>query len=197
MKLKVPYFEQNKLNNCGANSLKMVLSYFNKDYDISELEEMCEIKQGKGLNSASITLAVRKAGFNCDFYSSSMSVNPDNYNLDFYKKYSEEIESVNEIIKRTIELGVNQFEKTINLEKITSLINEKSVPIILLDWSVINNNNKGYQGHFVPIVGFDEKFIYVHTGQDNQKGFPIEIEVFEKARKAKGTDEDFIVVYTN
>ena len=97
--------------------------------------------------------------------------------------------------ERSKKLGVRQFEKTINLEKNIEMNNENSVPNILLDWSVVDNKSKKYIGQFVPIVGFDDKNIYVHTGHENNKYFPIEKNVFEKTRKSKGTDEDLIVAY--
>ena len=53
------------------------------------------------------------------------------------------------------------------------------------------------QGHFVPIVGYDEKNIYVHNqGLTNPtENLSIPRELFEQARKAKGTDEDIIFIY--
>ena len=127
-------------------------------------------------------------------YSLVMGVNSENYELDYYKKYSEEINQISEICKKSKELGVNQFEKSIDLEDIFKLVNKNSVPIILLDWSILDDSLNGYNGHFVPVVGFDDEYVYVHTGHKNQEYFPISKELFDKARKSKGTDEDLIVV---
>ena len=65
--------------------------------------------------------------------------------------------------------------------------------IKITEWA----REKGYQGHFVPVVGYDKKNVYVHNhGLNNPLSFlPIKKEIFEEARKAKGTDEDIIVVH--
>ena len=49
----------------------------------------------------------------------------------------------------------------------------------------------------MPIVGYDEKNVYVHTSERNEtkKFKPINKKVFDKSRKAAGTDEDILVVY--
>lgn len=77
-------------------------------------------------------------------------------------------------------------------------ISDKCVPIILLDWNVITNGKYGsYNGHFVPIVGFDKEFIYVHqqSGDTAKPYFKIKNEIFEKARKSNGTDEEIIFIF--
>ena len=194
MRLKVPYFEQENDNDCGPNALKMVLSYFEKEYSISELTKFCELKEGKGLGSSGICLAVRKTNFNCEFYSLNLEVNLDNYELDFYKKYSDDIDFINSISKKARELGTEMFEKSLSLEEIISKISENCVPIVLLNWSEIDNKSDKYRGHFVPIVGYDKENIYVHTGHNFQENFGISHGIFEKARKSQGTDEDIIFI---
>ena len=69
--------------------------------------------------------------------------------------------------------------------------------MILLDWNVIKGcPEKGYQGHFVPITGYDENNVYVHNhGMLNPSPyFTIPREVFDEARKSKGTDEDVLFI---
>ena len=84
------------------------------------------------------------------------------------------------------------------LEELLKNVSIDSIPIILLDWNVVKGTKeKGYQGHFVPIVGYDDDNVYVHDhGLNNPRSFlQIKREIFEEARKAEGTDEDIIVIY--
>ena len=106
------------------------------------------------------------------------------------------IKNVKKIVQRARKLGVKLYEKSISLNKILDQVTEESVPIILLDWNVVAER-EGYQGHFVPIVGYDKENVYVHNQgiKSSEKFFAIKRDLFEKARKAKGTDEDIVVVY--
>lgn len=84
------------------------------------------------------------------------------------------------------------------MEKILSKTSENCIPIILLDWNIVRNKReKSYQGHFVPIVGYGPRNIYVHNhGLKNPRAFrSIPKKTFEKARKSQGTDEDILFVY--
>ena len=68
----------------------------------------------------------------------------------------------------------------------------------ILDWNtVLGETEKGYQGHFVPVVGYDIENVYVHNhGFKNPTAFlAIPREVFENARKVRGTDEDIAIIY--
>ncbi len=201
MKINVPFFKQTTGVNCGPASLKMVLDYFGKVKPIEEIELLTKSKEGKGVSTIQLATVAAKLGLRVDFYSKHLTLYEENLKLDFYKKYSETDFNLSK--KRLDEArkgGVNLFEKGISLEKILFLINEKSVPIVLLDWNIVSGvTEKGYQGHFVPMVGYDEENIYVHNPglKSNEEFMKISKEVFEKARKAKGTDEDFLVIYKN
>lgn len=54
-------------------------------------------------------------------------------------------------------------------------------------------------GHYVPLVGYDNKFAYVNNsaGRNGKRFQSIDKNMFEKARKAKGTDEDILIIYKN
>ena len=50
MKLNVPFFKQTSSLNCGPTCLKMVFAYFGNDIPIEKVEEITDIKDGKGIN---------------------------------------------------------------------------------------------------------------------------------------------------
>ncbi len=199
MKLRVPFYKQTTDLNCGPSALKMVFSYFGKNFDIKTLEEKSGIKEGKGISTIQIATASALLGFKTELYSKYLSFNPENLKLDFYKKYSDsEMQQSEKLIKEAKYAGVKLYEKTLSLEKILKFVTKDSIPIILLDWNIVKDKgDKSYQGHFVPIVGYDENNIYVHNhGLDNPRKFLIiNKRIFDKARKAKGTDEDLLVIY--
>jgi len=201
MRLVVPFFKQTTLFNCGPAALKMVLSYFGKKVDIKELENKSKVKEGKAFFTIQIALASVLLGFKTEFYSKNISLNEENLELDFYKKYTGETsESLDIINFEAKKEGVKIEERSFSINEFLNFLTEKSIPIVLLDWNVVANREKrGYQGHFVPVIGYDKKNVYVHNqGFNNpQKFVKIPKEVFDKARKARGTDEDFLVIYKN
>ena len=116
--------------------------------------------------------------------------------MDFYKKYSEDFNDTEKIVGESKEEGVVIHEKSISLEEILGFVTKKSIPIILLDWNIVKNKEeKGYQGHFVPIVGYDKDNVYVHNQGSFEKFLKIDKNIFDKARKTKGTDEDLAIIF--
>jgi len=197
MRLNVPFYKQTTDLNCGSAALKMILAYLGKDFNIEELEEKTGIKPGKGVYTIQLANAAKSFGFEVDYYTKNLGFNEEHLKHEFYQKYSEmDLEQSNRFTLEAKKLGVNLNERTISLEEISRRITENSVPLILLDWNIVKNK-KGYQGHFVPIVGYDNENIYVHNPGPNDEGesFPIPKEIFEKARKADGTDEDVAIIY--
>ncbi len=199
MKLNVPFYKQTTSLNCGSSALRMVLAYLDKDLGLEILEEKIGVKEGKGVSTIRLAIASASLGYKTDFYSKHVLFNENNINLDYYKQYGEMNLRESEIlIKKAKEEGVNIQEKSLSLEELLKMVKEKSVPIILLDWNmVLGKKEEGYQGHFVPIVGYDNENVYVHNhGFNNtQKFFSINKLIFDKARRAKGTDEDIVVIY--
>ena len=81
---------------------------------------------------------------------------------------------------------------------VLGFVNKDSIPIILINWNTIKDKKeKGYQGHFVPVVGYDKQNVYIHNHglNDAEKFMPVPKKTFDEARKAEGTDEDVVIVY--
>ena len=196
MKLNVPFYKQSSIADCGPTALRMVLSYYGKNPSINNIKEKCEIKKDKGISTIQIAIAAAKFGYKSSLYTTSLGFKEDNMELEFYKKYADPnlIKETRTLINNAKDLGVELNEISLSLREIKSLVNKNSLPIILLDWAVVLGK-KNYLGHFVPIVGFDEEGIYVHNqGIKAKKFLHINSRIFNKARRAKGTDEDFLVI---
>jgi len=200
MKLNIPFYKQKRKNECGPVALQMVLSYFGKSYSRKKLSSLIDseksgITWGIGLAKTSAQL-----GFKTEFYSTSLGFNSKNYELEFYKKNSDKVtitkRKISRLYKEALKFGAEIHEKSLSLKKILTKINNNCVSIVLLDWSRIKGTDK-FQGHFVPIVGYDKKNVYVHNqGRKNPTPYlRIKRRIFEKARKSKGTDQDIIFIY--
>lgn len=199
MRLEIPFYKQKTDLDCGPTALKMVLDYFGKKEDIHTLKEKTGIKEGKSIYTIQIATAAASSGYRTDFYSKHILFNEDNLEHEFYQKYNDmDFEQSKRWVEYAKEAGVNVQERTLTLEEILEFVTKDSVPIILLDFNIVRaRKEKGYQGHFVPIAGFDEQNVYIHNHglKETQEFMPVSRKTFDEARKAEGTDEDIVVVY--
>ena len=199
MKLEIPFFKQTSALDCGPSALRMFLSYLGKDEGIKVLEARTGIKEGKGISTIQIATAAASSGFRTDFYSKHILFNEQHLKLDFYKKYSDmDLNQSKKLVEEAKASGVNVRERTLSLEELLRFVKRDSVPIVLIDWNTIKDKKeKGYQGHFGPVVGYDEQNIYIHNHglNDTQEFMPVPKKTFDEARKAEGTDEDIVIVY--
>ena len=199
MRLEIPFYKQTSLLNCGPTTLRMVLAYFGKYVEVEVLEARTGIKEGKGISTIQIATAAASSGYRTDFYSKHILFNEENLKHEFYQKYGDmHLEQSKKLVEDAKVAGVNIQERTLSLEKLLGFVTKDSVPIILLDWNIVKERKeKGYQGHFVPIVGYDEKNIYIHNHglNDTQELMSVSRKTLDEARKAEGTDEDVVIVY--
>lgn len=198
MKLSVPFSLQTTPLNCGPVALQMILSYFGDKTDLKIIEEKTGIEEGRGISTIQIAIASASLGYKTHYFSKHIGFNPEHLKHEFYKKYSNLSKERSERFNREAQnAGVKINEKVVSLNELLNLLTKDSIPIVLLDWNIVKNQKeKGYQGHFVPIVGYDSKNVIVHNhGLNNPKEFlAIERSLFDSARKAEGTDEDFLVI---
>ena len=197
MRLDVPFYPQTTEMNCGPYALKMVLAFFGEEISIQILEQRTGIKEAKGVMTIQIATAAALSGYRTEFYSKQLSLNPEHLNLEFYQKHQDLTLDSEKLIHDALQAGVKLEERILSIEKVISHVNEKSIPIVLLDWNIIKGIRGKYHGHFVPIVGYDDTNVYVHNhGLKNPTAFfSIPKELFDEARKAQGTDEDILIVY--
>ena len=198
MKFAIPYFKQTTKTNCGPTALRMALSYFKEDPGIKILEEKTELKKGKGLLTIKMAMTAKLYGYKVEFDTLHLTLNPENLKLDFYKNFLDnDSETSKNNLEKARSMGIILNEKSLTLKEILDKINQNCLAIILLDWTIILDRQDGqFRGHFVPISGYDDEFIYVHSPdiEKENKFLPIKIKTFEKARKSQGTDEDILFI---
>jgi hypothetical protein len=177
----------------------MVLEYFGRKVNVADLRKAVNSETSGYTWTIGVAKAAAEFGFKTEFYTSYLGVNPENFDLELYKKEVSAQESakvlLGTIINSCKKYNVVMQQKTFHLNEILSKINQNCVAIVLLDWSVITNKSE-YQGHIVPIVGYDEKNVYVHQpGYPPSPFFAISRELFDKARLSKGTDQDVVFIH--
>jgi hypothetical protein len=199
MRLAIPFFRQTSKLNCGVAALRMVLAYFGKCYEAKVLEARIGIKEGKGISTIQIEIAAASLGYRADFYSKHILFRKENMKHEFYQKYRDiDLEKSKKLLEDAKSAGVNIQEKALSLKEILESVTKDSVPIVLIDRNVVKaRRENGYQGHFVPIVGFDEKNVYIHNSEldDSQEFVLVQKRTFDEARKAEGTDEDVVIIH--
>ena len=197
--IDIPFFPQKTNSDCGPTTLQMVLAYFGQFPSLEEIKKEMKLKNEIAVNTSQIAIASSSFGHETTLYTKSVLPNQEFKDEEFYKKFSEEyFNESSKYIEFAKNIGVQIIEKTLTHDELLNLLTKDSVLIILLDWNVIiDNRGVGYQGHFVPIIGFDDESVYVHDPGTSNPSPDVKIpkEIFEKARKAKGTDEDVVVVY--
>jgi hypothetical protein len=199
MKFNVPFYKQTTPFNCGTVALKMVFSFLGKDFPIEEIEEKSRIKPGKMVSTLHLAIAALDLGFKIKFFSKYGDVNQENLESEFYKTFAENdyLQVVRNLIKELQSKGAKVEIKSIELSELLSYITEDSLPIALIDWNIIKSRKeKGYYGHFVPVVGYDKENVYIHNHgfSDTQAFMPIKKQLFDESRKSDGTDEDILII---
>ena len=126
----------------------------------------------------------------------SSSFDSDQSGLEDLESWTGTEEKINRLMAECLELGVKLEEKSLTSEEVLSKLSQDCVAIVLLDWSKVKGEGS-FQGHFLPIVGYDDEYVYLHQPgpKDAMPNFKIEKKLFDEARISKGTDEDIVFIY--
>lgn len=194
VRFEVPYAPQENKTGCGIASLKMALEYLGISRTFEELEEVTEFNGG-GLTTTQIAYAASKANLDVKMYSMNLGFSEEVMDKDFYEENNYDRKKVEKWIDKVQKTDAERIEKTFDLQELLSLLNEDTIAVILLDWSIIENN-EGYQGHFVPITGYNKEEVLIHDPDNPEEGEhrAIDRETFENSRKSEGTFQDFVLI---
>ena len=201
MILNVPFIKQANPTDCGPTCLKMVLDFFDKENNIprEELSKMIEVQSTGATISVGIAKAAAELGYDVEFYTIEDESNDENFDLDFYKEYSDGLDKFNYLSKKLkkefIECGGRFYNKELSLNEVLNKMSDNYIPIVLFNWYDIKGKD-GFLGHFVPVIGYDEDNIIFHQAGlvDTEEAMKVDRKTFDKARKYNGTDQDIIFI---
>jgi len=192
----------------------MVLKYFGKN----EKGQLSGHFLALGLKTSiwTIDLAYLLTRFGVGMRMSTLTLGVDkNYaDVDFYSHLNEDDLRVNKMFREAQLAGVTVVQEGVTMDTITRHLESKRVIIILIDWkklgclhcsprrrSIFRNvveekGNRGYQGHFICLTGFDKgrNLIYFSNPAADHPVCICDAEDLDRARKSYGTDEDIIFV---
>ncbi|MBC5793283.1 MAG: peptidase C39 family protein [Nanohaloarchaea archaeon] len=191
MRLDVPFHRQESDYDCGPAALKMALDFFGDSKSMSEIKDLLEYSEGDAVFTVQLATAAEEIGHEVEFYTAE----PDNDHDDkeFHREHAVDKEN-GELYREAEDAGTELKFESISLEEIKKRLREGELPIVLVDWNILKDR-EGYQGHFLPFVGFESGKVLVHN-PDAEDGSYMEIEeeMFEEARKADGTDQDIALI---
>jgi len=206
MRLDIPFYPNTEDGNqCFQVAMQVVLKHFsNKEYSLSELDELTQRKPGKWTWTPQIVPVLHDLGLDIRFFSAT-SLEPYLEGKPFIHrhfgkdaevmlKYTDVDILVNSIKKL---LRYDLFEKRkLTFEEIEQHIIQGHVPLVIIDFNKLVEREGPYQGHFVVITGFDDEFVYYHeSGPHNPTpNRKVPKQNFINGLNANGTDNDVVIV---
>jgi hypothetical protein len=192
----VPFFPQPGTLDCGPNALRMALSFVDPSFNLSaeRLCELCGLKAGRAITTVELCLAVARLGYPCYFSSTSISFDESHMQLQFYQNFGDRdaIARTCEIAREAAALGATVVEQSVSVDEVLRRLGPTTAVVALLDMNVVRGvESSDYSGHFAPVVGCDDEHVYIHNGGAFTR---LTRSTFDAARRARGTDEDFLVI---
>lgn len=195
MKVNIPYYKQTKRLTCGPTSLRMVAAQFGKRVPPRKLKELVQQLESGMTFCEGIIVGAHKLGFAVKYFSTNLNM-PDRRIPFFKKAINKQAEKTFKILRKEIKKsGIEEQEQKLSLSKLLNKISKNTIPIITLNTKILDGK-EGFNGHFVPVTGYDKKYIYVHnSGKRNAMPFyKIEREIFEKAWESIGSNRNTIII---
>ncbi|XP_071946643.1 protein GUCD1-like isoform X2 [Antedon mediterranea] len=215
----VPLVLQEKDWDCGIACSKMVLQYLNaSSFEEDKFASVCK-QLGFDTSVWTIDIASIFNEYNIDHLMCTQTLGVDHtYETEaFYqnKSFSYEEKRINTLFKEAASLGMRIKKRSVDIGEIIKHLKAGNVIIILVDSNILEHHdselttnstneiirNEGtqnqYQGHFIVVCGYnlDNEFI-TYRDPGCQGMFHSKFDNFDEARKAHGTDEDILFIYT-
>jgi hypothetical protein len=210
MRLNVPFYSNSggDGNQCMQVAMNCVFKYYlEKDFSLDELDKRTRRGPNEWTTTYQIIPTLHDEGLNVRYYTNdeiTLVLGGESFYRKYFGEQSDYILSkinVNVVVESVQKLlTYDLFEKRIlTFVELENHLKNNHIPLVTLDWNIIKGKDGPYKGHFVPIVGFDAQYFYVHdSGPTTPTPFlPISKELFKRAWDAKGADNDAIIVYGN
>jgi len=173
----------------------MALDFFNLSQSFEKIAAEEKRLPSGMVWTAGIARAAHVFGLSVKFFSTNFT--QPSSDLDFYKKYAtdQSMLVLAELMRDLAIWNIPLVQRELALDELLSHIATDELPIVLLNWNRVHQK-PGFQGHFVPVVGFDKDTVLVHhPGLATPTPFmQIPRAVFDQARRDSGTDMDTVLL---
>lgn len=204
MLLEVPFYANEEGEQCVQVVMKTMLKYFlDKEYSLTELDEMTGRKGDKWTWTSQAVLVLHKLGLDVKFYSKeelAPFLAGEAFIRQHYGKDADTILRFSDVsllaasVKELLTTSV--FEKRVlPWEEIEKAIQAGKIVWVCIDSNKLYGSPGGFQGHSVIITGFDDDNVYYHESGPNptEPNKKVPKQAFVDAWNADGTDNDVVI----
>jgi hypothetical protein len=132
------------------------------------------------------------------FCSKEVSFNETLRGFDYYRNaFENDRPRVHQIFQRIRTEHMPTFQvDSMPMSRIIDLVSRNDcIAIALVDNSILlGNADAPYRGHYIVLVGFQPNFFLIQDPGSVESCTKLSLELFERAWRAPGTDEDIIFV---
>jgi hypothetical protein len=193
---KVRHIMQQETWDCGVTCLLMVIEWLcNKPADrtliLNELKTV-------SIWTVDLVLCLHRHEFRYLFCSKEVSFNETLRGFDYYRNaFENDRPRVHQIFQRIRTEHMPTFQvDSMPMSRIIDLVSRNDcIAIALVDNSILlGNADAPYRGHYIVLVGFQPNFFLIQDPGSVESCTKLSLELFERAWRAPGTDEDIIFV---
>jgi uncharacterized protein YvpB len=193
MKYKVPYYEQNKRFTCGTTNLRMAFAYLGKKYSYSKTKKLSRQLKSTMTLMEGMALGAAEVGLSVKYYATDFAIDMKS---DYFKEGmgKDGIKALQEF-EKSKDNKIEVKKENISLNKLLKFLTKRSIPIVLINTNIFSKK-EGFNGHYVTIVGYDKKAIYVHNSGTTYPFpyWPIKRDLFLKAWMSKNADKRVLII---
>ena len=194
--MRVPRFSQSEFWDCGFACVSMLLP---NHPSTSELLSRTKTKSVWTIDLAAICVK-EEVMRNVTLYTTNAGVLDSYEEMGYYSAaFQQDKPRVEGLFRDAGDMGIEVNERSVTSAELANMLEEvDTFAIVLVDSSKLSRVNRGYQGHYILVLGFNPdvgSFVY-YDPSPNQTKRPkvVKKELFDVARKADGTDEDILVL---
>lgn len=218
--IMVPHIVQKFRWDCGLACSQMVLRHLNKNAD--DFEAACKsLDITESVWTIDLAHIMSHYGVRHLLCTITLGVDTTYSGKRFYKaRFEADERRVNSLFQRAHELNVSVEKRPVSLDEIKDHLLHQNVAIVLVDCNLLHCLHcrnvrsaigcaggclgkciakiNSYQGHFIVICGYNaaDRVIYYKNPASRKDHCVCTQETFDRARKAHGTDEDILFVYS-
>jgi len=205
MKLNVPFYKNNKSGTqCLQVSMKCVLEYYlGKKYSLAKLDQLTDRKGSYWTWTPQISPALYDLGLDV-LHIAGTDMKPFLQGEKFIRQHWNEADAkviinhtdIPVLIKSIKKIGKYKLfrKQHTTITQIKKHLSQDHIPLVLIDYNKLLNNNKPFSGHMITLTGFTKHYFYYHeSGPNNpQPNKRVKTNTFKRAADLGGKDEDII-----